>query len=159
MGTGTLSTKTYSDKQEKCIANALGWTQVSGSGARPTRPGDIVSYEFLGECKTHISKVDKLEFKYSVWLKIKNEAASQFKHPVLFIDDGTQKLDKTWCMFDMLPGRDYILMTYPGKVVKNIRFEPDLISNLSHSIPTLFKVSEFDSYIASFFDFQELFGD
>lgn len=159
MGTGTLSTKTYSDKQEKCIANALGWTQVSGSGARPTRPGDVISTEFLGECKTHVSKVTKLEFKYDVWLKIKDEAASQFKHPILFVDDGTQKLSKTWCMFDVLPGRDYTILDYPKKVTKNISFEPELIFNPNYDTPILFQVSKFNSYISTFYDFQELFGD
>ena len=46
-------TKFYSERQEKYIANQLGWDVVTGSGARDCHPGDVKSDAYLGECKTH----------------------------------------------------------------------------------------------------------
>ena len=62
---------------------------MSGSGARPLHPGDIVSEYWLGECKTHTSRCELWVFHFDVWAKICEEAQSQFKHPVLFVDNGT----------------------------------------------------------------------
>lgn len=92
------ATKYFSGKQEKLVAEYLGWTTVSGSGARNFHPGDIRSCNYLGECKTHVKPIDKLFFSCSVWAKIKNEATSVFKTPILITDIGTQKLDDTWCI-------------------------------------------------------------
>lgn len=94
-----MDKKYYSTKQEKMIADFLDWRTVSGSGSRHTYPGDVVSDSWLGECKTHVKPNQKISFNYSVWKKIVDEAASQFKHPVLFCDDGTQLKSHTWCMF------------------------------------------------------------
>lgn len=90
--------KKFSDKQEKLIASSLGWVQVSGSGSRPNLPGDVESDIYLGECKTHTTPGHSINFKFSVWDKIEEEAYSRFKKPVLFVDDGSQKLDHTYCM-------------------------------------------------------------
>lgn len=95
-----MSTKTYSNKQEKLIADYLGWEVVSGSGARNFNPGDIKSPQWLGECKTHISIVDRISVNYKVWIKIVNEAKSVFKFPALFIDNGSQNIDNTWVVCD-----------------------------------------------------------
>lgn len=92
-------TKYYSNIQEKTIADYLGWDVVAGSGAASCRPGDISSPDWLGECKTHVSPGKRIEFKLSVWTKIKDEAVSRFKLPALFVDDGSQKLTRTWVMF------------------------------------------------------------
>lgn len=94
----TDSTKYFSSKQEHLVADYLGWNVVSGSGARQFRPGDIESERFLCECKTHTSPTDKIFFNKSVWDKIKNEATSKFKTPILITDNGTQKLSDTWCI-------------------------------------------------------------
>ena len=58
------------------VANLLGWKQVSGSGSRPFHVGDVVSEEWLGECKTHTTITDKITFKSSVWNKIRIESKS-----------------------------------------------------------------------------------
>lgn len=91
-------TKYYSCKQESSIADYLGWKVVPGSGARDFNPGDIISESHLGECKTHVSQTDKIKFFSSVWNKIQKEAESKMRCPVLFVDNGTQKIENTWCM-------------------------------------------------------------
>lgn len=94
-----LNNKLASDKQEKMIASYLGWRQVKGSGARPTFLGDVESDRWLGECKTHNTLQDHVVFMKNHWTKICEEAASKFKFPVLFTDDGSQRSNKTWCIF------------------------------------------------------------
>ena len=92
------STKYYSSRQESYIAGFLGWETVVGSGARNFFPGDIICDDWLGECKTHTSPGHKLTFDFEVWDKIDKEAVSQNRKPVLFCDDGSQHIDKTWCL-------------------------------------------------------------
>ena len=95
-----MSTKDYSSKQEKMIADYLNWKVVVGSGSRACHPGDIISDDWLGECKTH-TKVDQpVFFSSDVWTKICNEASFQHRNPVLFSDDGSQKINRTWCMIN-----------------------------------------------------------
>lgn len=89
------STKYYSDKQEKLIADYLDWQQISGSGSRPCNCGDVESDEFLGECKTHVSH-HSIQFHGDIWNKIRDEAASKHKRPVYFTDDGSQTLEATY---------------------------------------------------------------
>lgn len=96
-----MATKDYSTKQEKIVAEYLGWKRVSASGARSFNPGDICSDCWLGECKTHIKSKDTIIFKKRDWDKISSEAHSVFKNPVLFSDNGTQDLRKTFCMFNL----------------------------------------------------------
>lgn len=91
-------TKYYSSKQEKMIADYLGWSVVVASGARPFNPGDIKSIEYLCECKTHTSVQKRIVIKKSVWKKISTEAMSVTKKPILFTDNGTQKIEDTWCI-------------------------------------------------------------
>ena len=95
-----MSTKTYSNKQEKLIADALGWQVVSASGARNFHPGDIKSSKWLGECKTHTSETSYISFKESTWMKLESEADSEHKDPAYFVDNGSQNITSTWVMFD-----------------------------------------------------------
>lgn len=91
--------KKLSELQENNIAQYLGWGRVAGSGARPTLPGDVSGNDWLGECKTHTTPFVKIRFQSKIWNKIADEAASKFKQPVYFSDDGSQKLEKTWVIF------------------------------------------------------------
>ena len=93
------STKDFSILQETTVAKYLNWGVVSGSGSRAGAPGDIVGAHFLGECKTHTEPGHKIHFNSAVWKKLKEEATSKFSFPVLVVDDGSQRIDKTWCMF------------------------------------------------------------
>lgn len=96
-------TKYYSDKQEKLVANYMSedddiWCQVKGSGSRPNFPGDVLSKDWLAECKTHTTPNKPIIFVFRVWDKIYYEASGIFKKPVLVTDDGSQRLEKTYCM-------------------------------------------------------------
>lgn len=91
-------TKYYSSKQEKMIADYLGWSVVTASGARAFLPGDVRSDNFLGECKTHMQRQSDIVIYKDVWRKISEEAISVFKRPVLFVDNGTQMIKNTWCI-------------------------------------------------------------
>lgn len=95
------ATKVYSNKQEKMIASYLGWSVVSGSGARDFHPGDIISDDWIGECKTHVKLQDNIVFYKQHWLKIQKEALSVNKYPALFVDNGSQQIDKTWVVFNV----------------------------------------------------------
>lgn len=133
------STKVYSSKQENMIASYLGWKVVTGSGSRDCHPGDIVSDSWMCECKTHMEPGHKIVFLSSVWNKISEEASSKFKYPVLFVDDGSQKIENTWCLFKY---RSVCLdtirvLSYPSNIDKNINFDSDkmktYIKRLSNS--------------------------
>ena len=94
-------TKYYSDKQETVVANYLGWKRVSASGARPFNKGDIVSEQWLCECKTHTARTVDYKVMFSVWRKIEREAMSCMKRPVLIIDNGTQKIEDQCAVIPM----------------------------------------------------------
>lgn len=80
------------------VANLLDWKQVSGSGSRPFHVGDVVSKEWLGECKTHTTITDKITFKSSVWNKIRIESKSCNRFAVYFSDNGSQLAKYTLCV-------------------------------------------------------------
>ena len=90
--------KYFSNRQESMIANYLGWKQIGGSGSRPFAPGDVNSYQWLGECKTHDTETTNIVFLKRHWLKICEEAWSKNRFPVLFVDNGTQLSQNTWVM-------------------------------------------------------------
>lgn len=93
-----MATKDYSSKQEKMIADVLGWECVVASGARACHPGDVRDDNWLGECKTHVTAGNRIKFVYREWAKICEEATSKLRWPILFVDDGSQKECNTWCM-------------------------------------------------------------
>ena len=121
--------KVWSAIQEKTIADFLGWSVVSGRGSRACMPGDVVSANWLGECKTHGSTDRPIHFNANVWKKISDEAAARGKYPVLFVDDGSQDINKTWCMFR------YTSIS-PDDLVLNFNACPDMIEkhlNFKHT--------------------------
>ena len=155
--------KIYSDKQEKVIAKKLKWKQVSGSGARPFHVGDVVSDDWLGECKTHTKPDNKIEFKVKVWEKLLDEALSTNKYPIYFCDDGSQNLRKIWCCIS--EKRNPFGIFLEDKLLnivtkdKNIRFEHDsvddiLISNGQQFIKTT--LGDEDVYIMPLQSFYNL---
>ena len=96
------STKYYSSRQESMVASFLGWSIVTGSGSRPFHPGDVGDEYYLGECKTSEVETDRIKIMKSHWQKISNEAMGAHKIPVLFVDNGTQKPDGTFCVMRRL---------------------------------------------------------
>lgn len=120
-----MATKDFSSKQENMIADYLGWSVVAGSGAAACFPGDIISDDWLGECKTHVERGQKIFFSKSVWRKICDEAAVKRRFPALFVDDGSQKSDRTWCLFNQnrLNLDECICFTIPVRKATNITFD------------------------------------
>ena len=121
------STKEFSSKQEKLISNELGWETVVASGARPGAPGDIISEEWLGECKTHTAPGNKIFFDALVWDKIQQEAMMRHRKPVLFVDDGSQSLDNTWvlCNEASILQVNTASVDFPFAVRKNVSFDSE----------------------------------
>ena len=92
------SKKDFSSKQEKMVADYMGWKVVAGSGSRPFTPGDVSGEHFLVECKTHITEKSNIIFYKKHWVKISEEARALNRYPVLIVDNGTQKSQNTWVM-------------------------------------------------------------
>ena len=155
------SNKYYSNRQEIVISKYLGWSKVSGSGSRNFFPGDIISSQWVGECKTHTTPKHKIIFNKKTWIKISNEAISKFKLPVLFVDDGSQKVDNTWCMFSMLPSNVHILKDYPLSIKQNISFYDVDLKQFHTDIidPLIFKViwDDITVYICTLKDFKKVY--
>ncbi len=131
----TKPTKYYSSKQEQMIADYLGWSVVVASGARMFNPGDIKSSDYLCECKTHTSKQSRVVIMKSVWKKISSEAMSVFKKPVLFFDNGTQKIQDTWCVIPDYNYKDSVhTVLFDGMKDSNaqISFEHKLLLDFLH---------------------------
>ena len=164
-----MPTKTYSTRQEKMIARYLGWEVVSASGARSFCPGDVRSADWLGECKTHMRPQDRVVVELSVWNKIQEEARSVFKAPVLFVDDGTQKADHTWCVFDYIKWASGKVSVFnPNlQIRKNLVFKPSILSPTYHhmqrasDVPVVasFQLDEKPLGIISLWGFNQLFGE
>ena len=161
------ATKFYSNKQEKMIANLLGWSVVSGSGAAAGHPGDITCGDWLGECKTHTSPGKRIVFYSDVWGKIAEEATSKFKYPVLFVDDGSQTIYNTWCIFPYksVARTDSIIVPYPFKISKNISFSSEKLGDIMLSVNpqqnVIFatKLGKYDVGITSLSSFSTMFGE
>ena len=156
-----MATKDYSYKQEHKIAAALGWHVVTGSGSRVGHPGDIIGEQWLGECKTHVSGNHPITFKASVWNKIKDEATAVFKYPVLFVDDGSQELSKTWCIVsNTVKVSDVCIVDYPYKIKSNLTFNRSDITHVANSdIVFHVKHFKFSCYLMMFDTFNRLFGE
>lgn len=113
------------------IADYLGWSVVTGSGARPCHPGDVISDDWLGECKTHEKSGHTIFFSSDVWEKIVEEATKMHRSPVLFTDDGSQKLENTWCIFNQFMIDDFWdKKQYPSDFVQHITIKLEDLNSL-----------------------------
>lgn len=149
----------FSNKQENMISFALGWSVVPGSGSRHLYPGDIQGIDWLGECKTHVAPNSPIVFNMKVWNKICNEAVSRGRYPVLFVDDGSQKLARTWCM---IPESIDIAELYPEVTIENypksIKSTATFLNSLLDTHKVYYCVTDDKTmYIMHFSLFQELF--
>ena len=68
------SNRFYSNKQEKQIAKAVGGKQVSNSGATRFNKGDVVTGNWLIECKTCTKGKQSFSIKHDWLIKNKEEA-------------------------------------------------------------------------------------
>lgn len=74
-------TRFYSKKQETAVAKEVGGKRVANSGATPFHKGDVITDDFLIECKT-TTATTKASFSIKKeWLvKNKEEAFGMGKH-------------------------------------------------------------------------------
>lgn len=139
-------TKSFSSKQEKLVAQELNGKTVSGSGARPGHPGDVITERWLIECKTHTTPNKSIAFNDTVWKKIKDEAFAMHRKPLLVVDDGSQSLSKTWCLclaMNINLSR-VVTVDFPVSIRKNISCKHDkLKSTLKDSTKQLVSESGF----------------
>lgn len=67
-------TRYYSKKQEDTVAKKFGGERVKNSGATKFAPGDVLTEQFLLECKTKMSDSESITI-HKTWLeKIQKEA-------------------------------------------------------------------------------------
>ena len=67
-------TRWYSDKQEKKVAKAVKGRQTPNSGSTPFIKGDVLTDQFLIECKT-VTKPQKQFTIYKEWISKNREEA------------------------------------------------------------------------------------
>lgn len=154
-----MATKDFSNKQEHLIADYLGWKTVVGSGARDFHYGDLIEPQWLGECKTHVKPRKKITFYQNHWDKIVLESLFHHRNPVLIVDNGTQNLNDTYCMFkyefDSLDSSSSVPLDYKHG---NINL---LLENLNND--AVYGVVGFDKrstvYICSVYKFKQLFDE
>lgn len=70
----TKPTRFYSNKQEKSVAKIIDGQQVSNSGATAFNKGDVVTDNWLIECKTTITEKKSFAIKKE-WLEKNKEEA------------------------------------------------------------------------------------
>lgn len=83
------STRYFSNKQEKSVAKTIGGKKTANSGATPFQKGDVVTDDWLIECKTKTSPSESMSIKKE-WLE-KNEEeafAMQKSHSALCFNFG-----------------------------------------------------------------------
>lgn len=73
------STRYYSGRQEKKVAKAVGGRQVANSGAPTFVAGDVVTQDFLIECKTKTTDCKSFTVKEDWLLKNEEEAFAMGK--------------------------------------------------------------------------------
>ena len=82
-------TRFYSKAQEKKVAKAVGGKRTPNSGATKWAKGDILSENFLIECKTKTKDSSSITLKEEWFLKNEEEAfAMGGKYPALCFDFG-----------------------------------------------------------------------
>ena len=75
-----LSTRHYSKKQEKKVAKAVGGRRTANSGATPFQKGDVVTTDWLIECKTKTKDCSSFTIKEDWLLKNEEEAFAMGKN-------------------------------------------------------------------------------
>lgn len=74
------STRYYSGRQEKKVAKAVGGRQVANSGAATFVAGDVITDEWLIECKTKTKDSKSFTIKEEWLLKNEEEAFAMGKN-------------------------------------------------------------------------------
>ena len=73
-------TRYYSNRQEKKVAKAVGGRKTANSGATPFSKGDVVTNDWLIECKTKTKDCSSFTIKEDWLLKNEEEAFAMGKN-------------------------------------------------------------------------------
>ena len=76
----TLSTRHYSKQQEKKVAKVVRGKRTANSGATPFQKGDVVTKDWLIECKTKTKDCSSFTIKEDWLLKNEEEAFAMGKN-------------------------------------------------------------------------------
>lgn len=82
------STRYYSKQQEKKVAKSLGGKRQANSGATAFQKGDVITDEFLIECKTKTTDCKSFTVKEDWLLKNEEEAFAMNRDSALCFDFG-----------------------------------------------------------------------
>lgn len=75
-----MNTRYYSNCQEKKVAKAVGGKQTANSGATAFTKGDVITTDWLIECKTKVSDSKSFNIKEDWLLKNEEEAFAMNKN-------------------------------------------------------------------------------
>lgn len=75
-----LSTRYYSKRQEKKVAKAVNGKRTANSGATAFQKGDVITKDWLIECKTKVKDCSSFTIKEDWLLKNEEEAFAMGKN-------------------------------------------------------------------------------
>lgn len=91
-----MSTRYYSNKQEKKVAKAVKGRKTANSGATAFQKGDVVTKDWLIECKTKVKDSTSFTVKEEWLLKNEEEAFAMGKNNSALVFDFGPNSDKRY---------------------------------------------------------------
>lgn len=91
-----MSTRYYSNKQEKKVAKAVKGRKTANSGATAFQKGDVVTKDWLIECKTKVKDSTSFTIKEEWLLKNEEEAFAMGKNNSALVFDFGPNSDKRY---------------------------------------------------------------
>lgn len=91
-----MSTRYYSNRQEKKVAKAVKGKKTANSGATAFQKGDVVTKDWLIECKTKVKDSTSFTVKEEWLLKNEEEAFAMGKNNSALVFDFGPNSDKRY---------------------------------------------------------------
>ena len=91
-----MSTRYYSNRQEKKVAKAVKGRKTANSGATAFQKGDVVTKDWLIECKTKVKDSTSFTIKEEWLLKNEEEAFAMGKNNSALVFDFGPNSDKRY---------------------------------------------------------------
>ena len=91
-----MSTRYYSNRQEKKVAKAVKGRKTANSGATAFQKGDVVTKDWLIECKTKVKDSTSFTIKEEWLLKNEEEAFAMGKNNSALVFDFGPSSDKRY---------------------------------------------------------------
>lgn len=91
-----MSTRYYSNRQEKKVAKAVKGRKTANSGATAFQKGDVVTKDWLIECKTKVKDSTSFTVKEEWLLKNEEEAFAMGKNNSALVFDFGPNSDKRY---------------------------------------------------------------